>query len=670
MEDEEVKQQAAEVAYKATDAVTAEVVHAIVIGSDRVRSAPQSTGLKKRGRLRKDEASLAQSVDAGTASTAALGFNVPGLVAPPYDPRMLCRLYEHSNALRQNVDGYATNIDGFGHHFEPCINLDADDAREKVREAIYLDKLLGAAGGDPVKVQEPSDEEIDAKIAELKRLMRMEHARAQSFFDYCGTEISFSTLRKRMRSDLEITGNAYWEVIRSAEGEPSQFVMMPSHTVRLVKKDGKRVDVVQEMQRGPITFTKQKVIRVFRRYVQSVEGSKPVWFKEFGDPRVVSSATGEAFDTVELMRAKEPQAVVANEVMHFVVYSSTSSYGVPRWIGNLISVLGSRHAEEVNFLYFENKSIPPLAILVSGGRMASDSVARIQSFIDNEIKGKRNFHKVLILEAESGGAAAMMGLENAGRCRIEIKPLTEAHLKDALFQEYDERNIDKVGMAFRLPRLLRGDIRDFNRASAQAALEFAESQVFGPERTETDFAINRMILPALGVRFWKFLSDGPRITDPKDMAEIIAQLTLAGVLVPKDGRALAADRVFYRELARISADWTEQPVALTVAGFPLDVLDDDEIPEPAGGGSSWGNAPGDATPTPAPAETRKRLLRKVRSLMRLRDELSEAEADEAQRAFRSTKSRSRRRVDVPEEEAEVIKMSSAEMRDRFNMDAG
>ena len=42
-------------------------------------------------------------------------------------------------------------------------------------------------------------------------------------------------------------------------------------------------------------------------------------------------------------------------------HSPRSPYGVPRWVGTLLSVLGSRQMEEVNYLYFENKSVPPMA---------------------------------------------------------------------------------------------------------------------------------------------------------------------------------------------------------------------------------------------------------------------------------------------------------------------
>jgi capsid portal protein len=108
--------------------------------------------------------------------------------------------------------------------------------------------------------------------------------------------------------------------------------------------------------------------------------------------------------------------------------------------------------------------------------------------------------------------------------------------------------MDKVGMGFRLPRLLRGDIRDFNRASAEAALDFAEAQVFAPERNDFDFAMNRHILPALGIRYWHSKSNGPRLSDSQSWGEMIAKLTLAGVLTPEDARALAGTKVLSQEL--------------------------------------------------------------------------------------------------------------------------
>jgi len=175
------------------------------------------------------------------------------------------------------------------------------------------------------------------------------------------------------------------------------------------------------------------------------------------------------FSSLDELLASDATDGPATEILHFKLHNPRSAYGTPRWVGNLLSVLGTRQAEEVNFLYFENKSVPPLALLVSGGRLSAQSIPRIESFIENHIRGKKNFFKILILEAESGGAGG--SLDHTGRMKIELRPLTGAQQSDALFQNYDERNHDKVGQSFRLPRLLRGDIRDFNRSCYSADTE-------------------------------------------------------------------------------------------------------------------------------------------------------------------------------------------------------
>jgi capsid portal protein len=74
-----------------------------------------------------------------------------GAVAPPYDPETLCLLLENSNSLRQNIDAYVTNIDAFGHRFEPVIDLDADDADQRIANAMYIErlKLNGCTRGRP-----------------------------------------------------------------------------------------------------------------------------------------------------------------------------------------------------------------------------------------------------------------------------------------------------------------------------------------------------------------------------------------------------------------------------------------------------------------------------------------------------------------------------------------
>lgn len=497
----------------------------------------------------------------------AAAFISAGALIPPYDPETLCLLVEHSNSLRQNVDAYATNIDGNGYRFDAVIDFDAEDARSKVADAITLERL---AARETRTLPEgmsttPSAEEVSARFTELRQAARVERARLDAFFDFACFDHSFVDLRRRTRQDLEVTGNAFWEVLRDGKGDLARLVYVPSYTVRLLPLDREAVEVTERARVSPVSFDTVRSRRRMRRYVQ-VQSTECVYFKSFGDPRVVSRSTGRVFNDIAALKAAKPDDGPATELLHFAIHSPRSPYGVPRWVGTLLSVLGSRQMEEVNFLYFENKSVPPMALLVSGGRISEASVPRIERFIEENLKGKANFHKILILEADGAGTG------DGGRAKIELRPLTDAQQQDALFQVYDERNIDKVGSAFRLPRLLRGESKDFNRATAESALRFAEDQVFQPERDEFDFLINRKLLADMGIRFWRFRSQTPVTRDPERMTEMVERLVRVGVLTPEEGRLLAGD-IFNREFRKIGDDWTKRPITLTLAGIQTGVED-------------------------------------------------------------------------------------------------
>jgi len=507
------------------------------------------------GARTQDPASRPGGEDLANAFTSA------GAIEPPYDPEALCLLMEHSNSLRQNVDAYATNIDGFGHRLDPAIDFDAEDADQRVADAIYVERLAARDRGDLADdaALDATDEEVAERKRELQRLARVERARLESFFDFCCFDHSFVDLRRRARQDLEVTGNAFWEVLRDGRGAIARLVYVPAYSVRLLPLDREPVEIEDRVRVSPVAFDTVSTRRRVRRYVQ-VQGAERVFFKSFGDPRVVSRKTGEVFADAEALLDADDDGP-ATELVHFSIHSPRSPYGVPRWVGTLLSVLGSRSMEEVNYLYFESKSVPPLALLVSGGRLSESSVPRIERFVEENLKGKANFHKILILEAEGG-----TGASDTTRAKIELRPLTDAQQQDALFQVYDERNIDKVGSAFRLPKLLRGESKDFNRATAESALRFAEDQVFQPERDEFDFLMNRRLLADMGIRFWRFRSQTPVTRDPERMTNMVEKLVRVGVLTPEEGRLLAGD-IFNREFRKIGDDWVKRPITLTLAGI-------------------------------------------------------------------------------------------------------
>lgn len=558
-----------------------------------------------------------------TSDEAQVFFTNAGAIFPPYDPDVLVMLFEHSNALRSNVDSYRTNIESYGHRFEPVLDLEANDADAKIGDAMFLERLHAAASQEVPQAPYPTPDEITNRKKEIVHAMRLERAKLETLFEDAVPESSFEDLREKTRSDLEVTGNGYWEVLRNQRGEVSQFTYLPAHSMRLIPIDPTPIDVRVRSRVSALSYDHTTKRRRFRRFVQVV-ANRAIFFKEYGDTRAMDARTGLIYPSLEAMQKAEPNAVIGTEVCHFAIHSPRTPYGVPRWIGNLLSVLGSRASEEVNYLYFDNKAVPPLAVLVSGGRLTDAAVKRIESYVETHLKGKENFHKILIIEAETAGQSGP-GMADAGKIRIELEPLTSAQQQDALFQQYDERNIDKLGSSFRLPRLLRGDVRDFNRATAEAALEFAEMQVFQPERSRFDLFVNRQILASLGVRFWRFVSNTPVSKDPSTLADIIVKLVMADVLTPKEAREIARD-VFNRELKNIDDDWTKLPVKLTLAGLvPAQGPSADEV------GSALAGPDAQSNTAPKPAAPQDRNLAAVAAnLAVLRDKLNAASAKAAE----------------------------------------
>lgn len=520
---------------------------------------------------RRLEESLYPTSTAKPVELIERAFTSAGAIPPPFPPATLAMYYEHSSALRPNVDSYAQNIDGFGHHLEPVLDFDKSTARQILADELHESREIVArerariAGTPPPDVPVPTEAEIDAEKARVVAASRREHRQLTDFFENIGGRQSFTKIRKLARTDLETIGYAFFEVLRDSTGTIVELVHVPAFTMRLTAEEREPTIVTEPQKKGLFGYVQVRRRRSFRRYVQVLDSGSVVYFKEFGDPRLISRASGRVVpqnegDALERNANDGP----ANEVIYMRIESSRTPYGIPRWIGTLLSVLGQRQAEEVNASYFDNKSVPPLAILVSGGTLAPSAVQYLTDYMDREIRGAQNFHKVLVIEAVPAEGSAVEG--GAAKVGLELKPLTDAQQKDGLFLEYDERASDKIGTAFRLPRILRGVTTDFNRATADAAMVATEAQVFAPERVDFDFMINRRIFADLGIRYWKFVSDSPPVGDPIERGNMVIGMVDKGLLTPAEGRDLAAE-ILGRELAPIAASWAQQPLALTLAGI-------------------------------------------------------------------------------------------------------
>lgn len=480
---------------------------------------------------------------------AMQSFSRAGALEPPLPFDQLAALLTTSNALMQNIESYAVNIHSFGWRPKAALDLFGPVPEIKVKE------ILWAKAGE-----EPTDEEVEQQITEWKLEALIERRRFIHFFETVSPEHTWVQIRKKLVKDYEQLGNAALEVVRNRDGRIGRIEHIPFMTVRIrpMEKQGQEVEIPQKVDE--VTIENRTVFKRFFSYVQ-IQGGKLVYFKEFGDERLMSAGSGIHYESMDEMVEKEGEnARPASEIWHFKQHAMNDVYGLPRWVGNLTSVMGSRMSEEVNWLYFDNKGIPPLAIVFSGGRLASDGTEKIADFIETSIKGEENFHKILIIEAESENPDA----KNLGRASVKFERLTDAQQQDALFQKYDRNNRNKIGEAFRLPGLFRGDVEKIDRATAEVVKELTEEQVYEPERQEFDSIVNMKLIPRLGFRFWTHDTLGPVPRNPKTVANILEKLVTAGILMPDEAR-LILPKVLGVEIEHRADEFLREPMRLAIA---------------------------------------------------------------------------------------------------------
>lgn len=464
------------------------------------------------------------------------------IIVPPFDPLTLAMLPENSSELGQCIEAMAVNIEGFGYRFVSRIKTGDHEAMEDI--------------GDDVK-----------------KAVKSERCKLVNFFEHATQEISFTEFRKRLRKDMESGGNAYFEVVRNAAGRLQSLVHIPAWQMRLSKQDQEPIlserKVLELQTDDSVKIVKVKEWRRFRRFVQqrtvflrsieSIAGGKVRWFKEFGDPRNYDNKTGQVVEGAEVAGLAEKNQL-CNEMVHLKIYSPRTPYGLPRYIGNLLTIFGDRAAEEVNYVTFRNNNIPSMLLMVSNGQLTQGTIERIQSFVESQIQGSDNYSKFLIIEAEGQFEG-----EDAGQIKIDAKPLTDSQHKDALFQNYSSNNRDQVRRAFRLPPIFVGRADDYTRATAESSRELADEQIFAPERDEFDSFVNKWLMPELGAIYHKFKSNTPNTTDNSQLVKILAGSEKTGGITPRIARSILED-ILSVELPDFPPDFpADVPFSMTMA---------------------------------------------------------------------------------------------------------
>lgn len=428
-------------------------------------------------------------------------------ISHPVDMRGLKELVDDSTILPQCIRAYKSNIAGFG-------------------------------------VSVEYTEDYDEETAEMKA----EWDKLQSIIDLLNMDMQAKEVFESIVRDRETYGISYCEVIRNMEGEvvELQFIV-DTPSIDMTYPLEPYIDT-EYCYKGNKISRKKK----FRKFRQNVAG-KTVYFKEFGDPRIMDKRNGNYADASSEEIEFDNQA---NEIIEFRLGSMP--YGEVRWIGQVLTIDGNRRAEILNNSYFRKGRHTPLMILVKGGTLSDEAFTKLQTYMDS-IEGENGQHAFLVLETDTNETTA--GFSEQKQPEVEIKDMASILQKDELFQEYQENGRKKVQSAFLLPDLYVGYTTDFNRSTAQTAMEVTEKQVFQPERESLEWIVNNRLLNSYNFRYVKARFNKPDITNPDDIQKILNVTERAGGLTPNMAKAYTYEVLGKDGCEDYPGDWGDTPLA-------------------------------------------------------------------------------------------------------------
>ena len=380
-------------------------------------------------------------------------------VLPPYDPKNLRLVVEESSILRQAIDAYTNNIIGYG--ISPA----------------YFDE----------------SEEDGGQSSEWDTV--------QEVLDWLSVERSLGDLMEEVLRDREETGNAFLEVIRDKQGKVIQLERVKPELVQMTKPEPDAI-LATIRYKGK----KKDVYRRFRKY--KVDKYQ---FKQFGDPRIMDFETGEV--TTDESKA-------ARELLHLKI--GNGHWGVPRWIGVLVAILGARKAELLNWRYFVQGRHTPAALLIQNGQLSKDSEAAFNEYAQ-AVGTESMQHKMLVLEFETANDVSQY--KDDSKLAVELKSMADMLQNDGLFLEYDEKMREKVLSAFRLPPVYVGMSQDYNRSTVEEAKRIAEEQVFQAEREALEDLFNRHLLASYQLKEVKIEVRGPELSNDELVVDMLHKLS-------------------------------------------------------------------------------------------------------------------------------------------------
>jgi capsid portal protein len=430
------------------------------------------------------------------------------IVTPPIDLKLWASQLARNTRLNRGVRIIARNTVGLGWSIVPAEKVDEDT----------------------------TEEELAAIETETQRV--------KAFFDNLHPMQPFQSLFECVVVDEEATGNGYFEVTRTGNGDLEFMYHIASITMRVLR-DG-------------------------RGYVQ-IRGGSRKYFKKYGDSRTMDAYTGLFSDEEGFggENFKEGDAIPverrATEVIHFLLYSPLSEfYGLPRFIPAGAAIAGNFHSARRNVAFFQNDAVPRMAVMVSGGALDAASKETVAKLFQ-EGQGADQAHRIIVLQTTNEG----VGVEEKNTAKIELKPLTVNTTEDGSFLNYRRMNDEEIRESLGLSEVYFKSEK-LTKASATVAKSTTDEQEFEPARILKETIINKMIVasPAgLNAKRVRFRFARPETNDPLERSQVHKNYSDIGVLTSNEIRIDLG-----RDPLPKSEEWAQVPLPIAEMGLKGEII--------------------------------------------------------------------------------------------------
>jgi len=315
------------------------------------------------------------------------------------------------------------------------------------------------------------------------------------FFNKVNESEDIINVCKKVFLDYEACGNSYIEVVRGTASDPNSRAIKALYHVNA-------------------TFVRW--VNTYDKYLQQI-GAKKVYFKLFGDERVMNKNTGK-FESVST-----PEDI-ANELIQIKQYTPRSYwYGLPEWLPALLAMYGSMKEQEYNLDFFTNYGVPAYAVVLSGITVKPEVEDSIKKYFETEVKA--NPHKTMVF-----------GLPQGGEVRFEK---LSVETKEASFRIYRRDNRDDILTAHHVPPYRVGIVQQGQLGGTIAGDvdRIYLDSVINPRQRDFEWLINQLIVKeAFGIMGWAFRFNDIDIDDRTKMSDIDSKYLSIGVLTPNEIR--------------------------------------------------------------------------------------------------------------------------------------